>query len=244
MLGVCLGVAALITIISVMNGFEGELRSRLVALTAHATVSARDGQRPRLARARGTGAQPCPASPASRRSSTCRPCSAAPATLLPCVLHGIEPAAERGRRTDRAAPARGSARRPHGRVAAHDHRPRPRLAARCRSGRRAHRDGAGHDHCSPPAAGRCCRHSSSPASSRWDCRITTVRSRSSRSRTRPSSRAARRRPAGLRVRFDDVMRRTAARCRAARRAFRRRSRSVTGRRSTPRISARSASRRR
>ena len=36
MLGVCVGVAALITIISVMNGFEGELRNRLVALTAHA----------------------------------------------------------------------------------------------------------------------------------------------------------------------------------------------------------------
>jgi lipoprotein-releasing system permease protein len=39
MAGVCLGVAALITIISVMNGFEGELRSRLVSLTAHATVT-------------------------------------------------------------------------------------------------------------------------------------------------------------------------------------------------------------
>jgi lipoprotein-releasing system permease protein len=36
--GVCLGVAALITILSVMNGFEGELRSRLLALTAHATL--------------------------------------------------------------------------------------------------------------------------------------------------------------------------------------------------------------
>jgi lipoprotein-releasing system permease protein len=39
MLGVCVGVAALITIVSVMNGFEGELRSRLVALTAHATLA-------------------------------------------------------------------------------------------------------------------------------------------------------------------------------------------------------------
>jgi lipoprotein-releasing system permease protein len=39
MAGVCLGVAALITIISVMNGFEGELRGRLVSLTAHATVT-------------------------------------------------------------------------------------------------------------------------------------------------------------------------------------------------------------
>ena len=40
LLGVCLGVAALITILSVMNGFEGELRSRLLALTAHATIPA------------------------------------------------------------------------------------------------------------------------------------------------------------------------------------------------------------
>jgi lipoprotein-releasing system permease protein len=44
MAGVCLGVAALITIISVMNGFEGELRNRLVSLTAHATVSGPSGQ--------------------------------------------------------------------------------------------------------------------------------------------------------------------------------------------------------
>ncbi|MGB5131305.1 MAG: lipoprotein-releasing ABC transporter permease subunit, partial [Steroidobacteraceae bacterium] len=40
LLGVCLGVAALITILSVMNGFEGELRSRLLALSAHASLSA------------------------------------------------------------------------------------------------------------------------------------------------------------------------------------------------------------
>ena len=37
--GVCLGVAALITILSVMNGFEGELRDRLLALSAHATLT-------------------------------------------------------------------------------------------------------------------------------------------------------------------------------------------------------------
>lgn len=40
LLGVCLGVAALITILSVMNGFEGELRTRLLALAAHATLPA------------------------------------------------------------------------------------------------------------------------------------------------------------------------------------------------------------
>ncbi|MGH8197858.1 MAG: lipoprotein-releasing ABC transporter permease subunit [Steroidobacteraceae bacterium] len=36
--GVCLGVAALITILSIMNGFEGELRTRLLALSAHASL--------------------------------------------------------------------------------------------------------------------------------------------------------------------------------------------------------------
>ena len=39
MLGVCLGVAALIVILSVMNGFESELRSRLLNLSSHATIS-------------------------------------------------------------------------------------------------------------------------------------------------------------------------------------------------------------
>ena len=39
MLGVCLGVAALIVILSVMNGFEGELRTRLLNLSSHATLS-------------------------------------------------------------------------------------------------------------------------------------------------------------------------------------------------------------
>src|SRR6202000_995802 len=36
LLGVGLGVAALIVILSVMNGFEGELRNQLLALSAHA----------------------------------------------------------------------------------------------------------------------------------------------------------------------------------------------------------------
>jgi len=39
MLGICVGVAALITIISVMNGFERELRTRLLSLASHATIS-------------------------------------------------------------------------------------------------------------------------------------------------------------------------------------------------------------
>jgi lipoprotein-releasing system permease protein len=39
LLGVAVGVLALITVISVMNGFEAELRSRLLSLSAHATLS-------------------------------------------------------------------------------------------------------------------------------------------------------------------------------------------------------------
>jgi len=41
--GVALGVAALIVILSVMNGFEGELRDRLLSMTAHGYVSGPDG---------------------------------------------------------------------------------------------------------------------------------------------------------------------------------------------------------
>jgi lipoprotein-releasing system permease protein len=39
MLGIGLGVAALIVILSVMNGFETELRTRLLSMTAHASIS-------------------------------------------------------------------------------------------------------------------------------------------------------------------------------------------------------------
>src|SRR4029450_13307966 len=93
MLGVCLGVAALITIISVMNGFEGELRGRLVALDSHVTVTGVDG---RLANWQDI---------AARAASVPGLQSAAPfvdvqamlgrsGPLLPALLHGIAPAAE------------------------------------------------------------------------------------------------------------------------------------------------------
>ena len=42
--GIALGVAALIVILSVMNGFEGELRNRLLSMTAHGYVSAPAGR--------------------------------------------------------------------------------------------------------------------------------------------------------------------------------------------------------
>ncbi|MGB5103917.1 MAG: lipoprotein-releasing ABC transporter permease subunit [Steroidobacteraceae bacterium] len=93
MLGVGLGVAALITIISVMNGFEGELRSRLVALTAHATVLGpsalmQDWQAvaQRAASVPGTlGAAPFADTEAMIGRS---------GNLLPVLLHGIDAVAE------------------------------------------------------------------------------------------------------------------------------------------------------
>jgi lipoprotein-releasing system permease protein len=39
MLGIALGVTALITVISVMNGFEQELRARILGMVSHATIS-------------------------------------------------------------------------------------------------------------------------------------------------------------------------------------------------------------
>src|SRR5579863_3025860 len=43
LLGVGVGVAALIVILSVMNGFENELRDRLLSLSAHARVTVANG---------------------------------------------------------------------------------------------------------------------------------------------------------------------------------------------------------
>ena len=43
MLGIALGVTALITVLSVMNGFERELRERILGMTSHATISAFGG---------------------------------------------------------------------------------------------------------------------------------------------------------------------------------------------------------
>ena len=43
MVGIALGATALITVISVMNGFERELRERILGIASHATISGFDG---------------------------------------------------------------------------------------------------------------------------------------------------------------------------------------------------------
>ncbi len=42
-LGIALGVTALIAVLSVMNGFEAELRERILGMTSHSTISGRYG---------------------------------------------------------------------------------------------------------------------------------------------------------------------------------------------------------
>ncbi len=44
MLGIAVAVAALIVVLSVVNGFERELQSRLLAMTAHASIEMADGR--------------------------------------------------------------------------------------------------------------------------------------------------------------------------------------------------------
>ena len=46
MLGIALGVTALITVLSVMNGFEKELRDRILGMASHATVTTYAGKLP------------------------------------------------------------------------------------------------------------------------------------------------------------------------------------------------------
>ena len=48
MIGLSLGVAVLIVVLSVMNGFEEELRTRILSLTAHATISGLEGTHLRI----------------------------------------------------------------------------------------------------------------------------------------------------------------------------------------------------
>jgi lipoprotein-releasing system permease protein len=93
MAGVCLGVATLITIISVMNGFEGELRNRLVSLTAHATVS---GSPERLVAWRDvtTRLRTVPGVEGVAPFIDVQAMLGRSGTLEPVLLHGIDPAAE------------------------------------------------------------------------------------------------------------------------------------------------------
>jgi len=51
MLGIMLGVMALITVLSVMNGFHKEVRDRILGMASHATIEGIDGQLTQIQRA-------------------------------------------------------------------------------------------------------------------------------------------------------------------------------------------------
>jgi len=95
MAGIALGVAALIVILSVMNGFEGELRTRLLSMTAHGYVAPGEGGiddwaglRERMLAVEGvTAAAPVVSLEGMARTGN---------QLLPVAIDGIDPGAETG----------------------------------------------------------------------------------------------------------------------------------------------------
>jgi ABC-type lipoprotein release transport system permease subunit len=56
-LGLAIGVAVLIVVLSVMNGFERELKTRILSVTSHATLMGLDGTLHGLAGRSGAGAE-------------------------------------------------------------------------------------------------------------------------------------------------------------------------------------------
>ena len=90
LLGIALGVAALIVILSVMNGFEGELRSRLLSMSAHGTVRSADGPtrewRPLV---EGIGAEPgvVAAAPLLQMEGMMQ----SGGDLFAALIHGVDP---------------------------------------------------------------------------------------------------------------------------------------------------------
>lgn len=93
MAGIALGVAALIVILSVMNGFEGELRNRLLSMTAHGTVSANDAPLQDWRQVRAnilTDTSVIAAAPITELEGMLR----SGRELKPVIVHGIEPELE------------------------------------------------------------------------------------------------------------------------------------------------------
>ena len=94
LLGVCLGVAALIVVLSVMNGFEGELRDRLLALTAHARViPASDAANPDWA-AVAARVRQVPGVLGAAPYIEVQALAVHQPDMLPVTLRGIDPATE------------------------------------------------------------------------------------------------------------------------------------------------------
>jgi lipoprotein-releasing system permease protein len=91
--GIALGVAALIVILSVMNGFEGELRERLLSMTAHGYVTVESGMLDDWERTRHTvegAAGVIAAAPLIEMEGMIR----TGRSLNGVLIHGVHPVAE------------------------------------------------------------------------------------------------------------------------------------------------------
>jgi len=94
LLGIALGVAALIVILSVMNGFEGELRSRLLSMSAHGFVSGPDN-RTRDWKALADDVAAEPGVTAAAPFVSIEGMIQSGRNLEPVIVHGIDPEFER-----------------------------------------------------------------------------------------------------------------------------------------------------
>ena len=96
LVGVCLGVAALIVILSVMNGFEDELRERLLSLSAHARIVAAPSAQPPTAQWQAAAAAVRQVGGVAGVAPYAEVQGLAVHTpeMLPVTLRGIDPALE------------------------------------------------------------------------------------------------------------------------------------------------------
>jgi lipoprotein-releasing system permease protein len=94
LLGIALGVAALIVILSVMNGFEGELRSRLLSMSTHGHVTGADGAVTDW-RALAADVAAEPGVSAAAPFVEIEGMAQSGRDLKPVLVHGVDPAYER-----------------------------------------------------------------------------------------------------------------------------------------------------
>ena len=116
LLCVCLGVTALIVILSVMNGLEGELRDRLLSLSAHARIFVPAGCAAATAGLAARWPQRVRSAPDVTGVAPFIEIEALAVRkpeMLPVRLRGIDPGARRRGRARRQVRRRGQARGPH-----------------------------------------------------------------------------------------------------------------------------------
>ena len=99
MLGIAIGVTALITVISVMNGFEQELRARILGMVSHATISGAGEDLQDWPRRRSRSPKPTRGCWALRPTSSANPCCRPGAPRARCCAACCRSASPRSARS-------------------------------------------------------------------------------------------------------------------------------------------------